>query len=273
MRDGPSRWASISTGRRQFVVGLGATGVTVGLLPLLRLLPSQAATSILRGTGAPRFFDEHQWSVVEEATARLIPGPNEDPAETMPGAREAGVVTYVDRLLSAFDDSPPLIYAGGPWSNRADADDNPMASFVSLRPWEEAQWRRRIVSLQDTYRVGIAELDTAAGGDFAAVGPGRRDDILTADTPSRFRRVLFVHAVEGMYAVPEYGGNSDLSGWGGIGFGGDVAPSAWPNEKVRRSDGSDAVPAGFEMPFPAQLIDGTLPGPARALMRGGATGR
>ncbi len=255
MHDGLDPWLVRSIYRRQLFYGMGAAGVAVGLLPLLRRLPSEMARSHLGRPGVHRFFDGHQWEVVEEALARLIPGPRDDPAEKTPGAREIGVVVYVDRMLSAFDADPPLIYAGGPWSDRSGSTDNPMSQLVPLRPWEEDGWRARIAGLRDTYRVGVAELDAAAGGDFNAVDRERRDEILVADTSSLFRRVLFVHAVEGMYAVPEYGGNSEMRGWKGIGFRGDVAPSGWTDEQVRESDGRDAVPMGFKMPFPAQLID------------------
>lgn len=243
------------------MVGAGVAGASLGFLPLLRRLPpARAAALLARGTSAAGFLTAHEREVVVEATARLVPGPGDDPAETTPGAREAGVVDYVDRLLSAFDPDPPAVFAGGPWSDRnlgdgADAPD-PMAEMVPLSPGEEQRWRRRIAQLRRRYRTGIAELDAAAGGDFTAVDASRRDRILAADTPSRFRRVLFEHTVEAMYAVPEYGGNHDGRGWESIGFRGDTAPAGWPAEKVRASDGPDPVPEGFRLPFPGALADG-----------------
>ena len=40
--------------------------------------------------------------MVEAATARIAPGPDDDPAEAgHPGAREAGVTGYIDMLLGA----------------------------------------------------------------------------------------------------------------------------------------------------------------------------
>ena len=262
MRDAFGRWTSAAVGRRAFVAGLGAAGVSVGFLPLLRLLPPESAGALLLKRDGPRFLDPHQWDVVEAATARLIPGPQDDARETTPGAREAGAVVYVDLLLSAFDDDAPMIYGGGPFSGRNGGGDGEMAEPVPLRPWQEELWRARIAALQDAYRVGIAELDEAAGGDFVAADLARRDEILAADTPSRFRRVLFEHAIEAMYAVPEYGGNASRSGWESIGFAGDVAPRGWSAEQVSASDGRDRVPEGFEMPFPAQILDGAGSGGA-----------
>ena len=65
-----------------------------GLAGLAVLVPSEllAACSPSSNATAPgwRFFDDHEAKVVEEATARLIPGPGDDPLEAgHPGAREA----------------------------------------------------------------------------------------------------------------------------------------------------------------------------------------
>src|SRR5689334_12825864 len=59
-----------------------------------------------------RFFTAHQAAVVEAATARIAPGPKDDPAEAgHPGAREAGVTGYIDTMLGALQDegtTPPI---------------------------------------------------------------------------------------------------------------------------------------------------------------------
>lgn len=241
--------------RRRFLGITAATGAGVGFTPLLQLLPPGAVHSALAGGATLRFFDEHQAAVVEEASARLIPGPTDDVDETSPGAREAGVVVFIDVMLSAFDDDPPRIFAGGPWSDRHGGTSNAMGDFVPLATWQEEQWRSRLAALGDVYRTGVAELDAAAGGDFAGVDAQRMDEILAADTPSGFRRVLFEHTIEGMYSVPEYGGNRDLVGWADIAYAGDVAPTGWDPSEVSGSDGPDPVPPDFELPFPATLPD------------------
>ncbi|HEY6294202.1 MAG TPA: hypothetical protein VIX15_00925, partial [Streptosporangiaceae bacterium] len=71
-----------------------------------------------------RFFTDHEAAVIEDATARIAPGPADDPAEAgHPGAREAGVANYIDLTLGMLSGlgpaSPtPHVFAGGPWSNR-----------------------------------------------------------------------------------------------------------------------------------------------------------
>ena len=83
-------------------------------LPGLRPLARRPARRSLQ---ALDFFTEHQAAVVEAATARIAPGPEDDPAEAgHPGAREADVTGYIDTMLGALDDQD--IFAGGPWSNR-----------------------------------------------------------------------------------------------------------------------------------------------------------
>ena len=226
-----------------------------GFLPLLRLLPeSTVRAAFAQAPEGFRFFDDHQASVVVEATARLIPGPDDDPAETgHPGAREAGVVHYIDLLLSAFDDDPPHIYATGPWSDRGGGTDE-MDGWVPLAPWQEQLWRSRIGELQERYRAGIAELDGAAGGDFTAVGAERRDEILIGlgGGTESFRRVLFEHAIEGMYAAPEYGGNRSLAGWADIGYAGDQAPKGYSPSALVAVVEDPADPA-VALPFPPDM--------------------
>jgi Gluconate 2-dehydrogenase subunit 3 len=232
---------------------------SVGFLALLHRFPRSLVEAAFAEPGPFRFLDAHQAAVVTEASARLIPGPEDDPAEAgHPGAREAGVVHYVDLMLSAFDDDPPRIYAGGPWSDRRGGKTNEMATFVPLAPWEERAWRARLESWRRRYRRGVIALDRAGGGDFTRISAERRDAILASTRHGAFRRLLFEHAIEGMYAVPEYGGNRKLAGWTEIGYAGDVAPLGWPDGTMTEPV-ADPVPAGVELPFPAQVSNERKP--------------
>jgi gluconate 2-dehydrogenase gamma chain len=183
-----------------------------------------------------RFFQPHQADVVREATARLIPGPEEDPLEIgHAGAREANVVRYIDLMLSAFTVDPPLIHAGGPWSDRSGGETNYMASFVPLSETQAQLWRRRIEALQEKYLLGIKALDAVAGGDFT-IAPALQKDQILFDA-GEFRDLLFTHAIEGFLSVPEYGGNEDLAGWREIRWPGDSQPRGYTPDEVSFSDG------------------------------------
>jgi hypothetical protein len=196
---------------------------------------------------AARFFTSHQAAVVEAATARIAPGPDDERAEAgHPGAREAGVAGYIDLMLGALgtlSDSAPMIFAGGPWSSRhtSGPDMDHMASFIPLDPVTRIAWRKRLAAWQEQYRQGIAALDELADGDFTLASREEQDKILADETMGEFRSLLFEHTIEGLYASPEYGGNRGLVGWKDIGYPGDVQPRGFTDAEVERSDGHDPV--------------------------------
>jgi Gluconate 2-dehydrogenase subunit 3 len=186
------------------------------------------------------FFTQHQAAVVEAATARIAPGPQDDPAEAgHPGAREAGVTGYIGTMLGALDDQN--IFAGGPWSNRHTSGPNLMARFTPLDPVARIAWRKRIIAWQDQYTKGISQLDKLAGGDFTKKPPAQQDKILVNRSVIEFTSLLFEHTIEGLYASPEYGGNKNLAGWKDIGFPGDIEPRGYSADEVERSDGHDPI--------------------------------
>ena len=167
------------------------------------------------GATVLHFFTSHQAAVIEDATARIAPGPADDPAEG-PGAREADVTGYIDTMLGArgalqADKPPPAIFAGGPWSNRHTSGPDLMSRFVPLDPVAKIAWRKRLAGWQQQYTRGIAALDKLAGGDFTQATPDNQDKILAMQSVSAFTALLFEHTIEGLYAAPEYGGNRDLS--------------------------------------------------------------
>jgi len=224
-----------ATGPRRRTI-IAAIPVAAGLAACTSPRTPQSATL--------RFFTAHQAAVVEAATARIAPGPRDDPAEAgHPGAREAGVTGYIDTMLGALQDegTTPGIFAGGPWSNRHAPGPDLMARFAPLDPVARIAWRKRLTAWQDQYRQGIKALDKLAGGDFTKKPPAQQDKILATRSVSEFTSLLFEHTIEGMYASPEYGGNRGLAGWKEIGFPGDIQPRGYTPDEVERSDGHDPV--------------------------------
>jgi hypothetical protein len=216
-------------------------------LPTAAVMGAVGCTAPPARPSAGRFFTSHQAAVVEAATARIAPGPADDPAEAgHPGAREAGVTGYIDMMLGALGaltGPAPKIFAGGPWSNRHTSGPDHMAAFTTLDPVTVIAWRKRLEGWRQQYTDGIAALDRRAGGDFAAAAPQEQDKILARQDMGEFRALLFEHTIEGLYANPEYGGNRDLSGWRDIGFPGDMQPRGFTPGEVERSDGRDLVAA------------------------------
>src|SRR5947199_8207732 len=117
---GPPFPPTLLLGRRQFLKGLGA---------LLAALAAPA-TSVRRAYAAARgrFFTGHEFATLAALCDRVIP-PDHDP-----GARALGAAHYIERMLTAFEHRVPLVFAGGPCSNRNSFPDNDYCSPTRRRP-------------------------------------------------------------------------------------------------------------------------------------------
>lgn len=244
--DGPSR--------RQVVTAMG-------LMPLASLAPAVLSES--RALAAKKanyqFFTHHEAAVIKAAAARLVPGPGDEPLETTPGATEADVVRYIDTMLAMFHHDPPKIFAGGPYSDRHGGHENYMKHFVPPAPRQLQAWKKRVRQLQQGYRKAVKSLDAAAkGGNYAAASHGEQDSILIK--LGDVRTLIFPNVIEGMYSVPEYGGNKDTLGWKSVKWPGDSQRRGYTPHEVERSDGLDPVTdIGV-----VQLLLGALPTVAQA---------
>ena len=128
----------------------------------------------------------------------------------------------IDLFLGAFSVDPPLIHAGGPFSDRAGAREDDMADFVPLDPLAELGWRIRlegsqgrperefagpVTGLQEVYRRGLVHLDAIAPGGvpFARLLPAAQDHVLadSADQPLQdfLNQARPFHEHEGRIAV------------------------------------------------------------------------
>ncbi len=187
--------------------------------------------------------------MVEDATARIAPGPADDPAEAgHPGAREADVTGYIDTMLAALDGARGTRCqrssraARGATGIRAPGPDL-MARFIALDPVARIAWRKRLAGL-------AAAVPAAASRPWtswrAGTSPRRRrddqDTILASQEASAFLSLLFEHTIEGLYAKPEYGGNRGLAGWTDIGYPGDIQPRGYTART--RSTGPDGPRSG-----------------------------
>jgi hypothetical protein len=223
------------------------TVLVAGLLaPIIPSVLKESSARAAAGSGY-RFLNAHQAAVVVEATARLVPGPLDDPLELgHPGAREADVVRYIDTLLSAFDSRRPRIFAGGPWSNRHAKGPNRAATFLPLEERQLRAWRTRVGQLRKSVADAVKALDAAAKADgfagFVEAPTPVKDFVLSAEATAR--DVLFTLTVEGLYSLPEYGGNAHQSGWKEIGWLGDVQPRGYTPDEVEADNGIN--PIGLE---------------------------
>jgi hypothetical protein len=268
--------------RRVFLKSMGGVGL-LALAPPVRL-QTLLAEATSAPAGAPgRFLTAHELHTLRALTARLVPGPPEDPD---PGALEAGAAEAIDLFLGAFCVDPPLIHAGGPFSDRAGSGHDDMANFVPLDPLAELGWRIRlegsqgrperefagpVTGLQEVYRQGLAHLDaiSPAGVPFARLPPAGQDQVLadTADQPLQdFVNQAMSDTLDAVYGAPEYGGNRDLVGWAPNDWPGDVQPRGYTDAQVTRAD-PPAVTTVASSTEAQALLDHTVAAATRPAVR------
>jgi hypothetical protein len=181
--------------QRRVVLKTGGTILmSAWLAPLSGCGTSQAPggdDTALRGPDRPtpraRFLTEAELRTLGALVDRLIP------ADVQPGAAAAHAEEAIDALLAAFLTDPPLIYAGGPYSDRAGALRNDFERFIPLDDYETLAWRivvegsqgrperefnGPVRGLQQVYREGLAHLDARAAQLATGVLPAAAGDIL-----------------------------------------------------------------------------------------------
>ena len=105
------------------------------------------------------------------------------PSDDTPGAREAGVIHFMDRALGTFvSGSLPLVRAG----------------------LEDLQMRARGVDPEAAV--------------FSALPADRQVELLTEIESGQFFKLIRTLTVQGMFAHPARGGNRDKVGWRILGF-------------------------------------------------------
>ena len=143
-----------------------------------------------------RFFTADEASVISAACDRIFPSD-----ESGPGAKEAGVIIYIDHQLAGPYGRDQYRYTKGP--------------FLETDRVHGHQGKQ---NPQEIYRAGIKDL----GGDFVGLGAAQQDERLRGTEQSLFFQMLRAHTVEGKFCDPMHGGNANLIGWQMIGFPGPL---------------------------------------------------
>lgn len=208
---------------------------------------------------ALQFFSAHEAATVEAFTARIIPGTPDDP-----GAREAGVVHYIDNALAYHNGDDRATYRNGPFAHVYDGDTPPSGlDLTKVVPVKKSELSRYSYQSSQTpqveYRAGIAAVDryanTRFGRDFAALPEGQQDGVMRDmqenratgfDTPTAqdFFVTLRMHTIEGMFCDPLYGGNQGMVGWRLVGFPG--AQGGWTPTEMQ-TEGTTRPPLSIAM--------------------------
>lgn len=149
---------------------------------------------------------------LEAAVEHLIPTD-----DLGPGARDAGVVVYIDRQLASTWGSHGRNYRAGPW-----LEGTPQQGYQSR------------FTPQEVYRIAIREIDqhckAAFGRPFAQLSGDaqlrlleqlEKDQIGLPSLSSKFFfDLLWRNTEEGYFSDPLYGGNRGMVGWKLLGFPG-----------------------------------------------------
>ena len=160
----------------------------------------------------PMYLGEGERHFLDAAVARLIPGDAKHP-----GAREAGVTTFIDRQLSGPYGMAETWYMQGPWPT-GNANQG---------------WQSKLTPAQ-MYRAAIRNIQDHCqqkyGRHYEALSSDQQDEVLHGlekghielpDTSAKqFFQMLLHNTQEGFLADPMYGGNRDFAGWKQIGFPG-----------------------------------------------------
>jgi gluconate 2-dehydrogenase gamma chain len=146
-------------------------------------------TGIQVNDSGPVFFSFDEENLLDALVARIVPGSEQDP-----GAREAGVVTYIDRALAGPYAAWQLAYREG----------------------------LRLVGMHARARHGGAFHTLSESAQDAIVGELEAGTIpgFPEGEASDFFGMVWAHTIEGMFCDPAYGGNRNAAGWKLIGFPG-----------------------------------------------------
>lgn len=165
--------------RRHFLLAL--SGFTGSALALEWSEVEAAAHHAMRaasapGTGSPKFLTPAEAADVEAVSSQIVP------SDDTPGAREAGVVLFIDQALATFFSPIAGEFRG-----------------------QLAEFRVRCHALH-------------SGQAFAALTSERQIEFLrTVESTPFFARMKLL-TVLGLFALPAYGGNRNHVGWQLIGF-------------------------------------------------------
>lgn len=187
-----------SFSRREFVGTLGSLGA-VWLLADLKDRSdalAHAAHMVTQAQPGLTYFTREQAAEIEAITARIIP------TDDTPGAKEAGVVYFIDKAMTGFAKPMEPVFIEG-------LKKLPTDVGAKVR----GQTR------------------------FSALTPAQQDEVLKSIEKTPFFGTLRFATIVGMFSLPSYGGNRDWIGWKLLGQESAMefkAPFSWYDQPANR---------------------------------------
>ena len=187
---------SFDSARREFLQLLGGTAGAAWLTanwPALVSAAEHAHQAAKSDHPALEVFTADQAREVEALTGCIIP------TDETAGAREAGVVYFIDRSLKTFFSDALPVYQKG----LGDVQRTTAELFPSVPRFSAATEEQKLKILMQ-----IAGESERPEGGARRLAPGASPD---------FFQTLRVHTIFGFLVDPEGGGNRDFAGWKVIG--------------------------------------------------------
>jgi len=144
------------------------------------------------GGGKLQYLDAQAAAEIEALAAQIIP------SDDGPGAKEAGVIFFIDRALATFDQDQRDIYRTGLAAYRS--------GIATDRTGLAAD------------RTGLAASGAGSATEQSGVAAAHATGSIAAIEHTEFFEALRRHVVMGFLASPAWGGNRDKVGWKLIGF-------------------------------------------------------
>jgi hypothetical protein len=187
---------SSQTARREFLLRTGGAAAAAWLSaqwPSV-LAAAQHAHDAVKSPGTAHFevLTPEQARNVEAIASQIIP------SDELPGAREAGVVFFIDRALKTFASQDLLLYQQG----LAEVDELTGEKFPGVKTFADAA-----PDQQEAVMVELEERVSASPKQ-----PRVRRQLGSPD----FVDTIWQHTVLGFLVDPEGGGNRDYAGWKAI---------------------------------------------------------
>ena len=187
-------------GRRAFLIGAAVgAGAAAGLVPDAKAQTQTqhqhsqqqdtTAQAHVAAAGHGAFFNDEDAATLTAFTERLMPG-----AAGKPGARDAGVLNYIDLAMSGA---------------YADQQDFYRRGLAALDGYCRA-----------VHKTPFAKLDAGKQDEVIAALEQGKASGFTWPSQQAFFNTVRTHTMEGMFADPIYGGNKDFAGWRLVGFPG-----------------------------------------------------
>jgi gluconate 2-dehydrogenase gamma chain len=210
-----------------------------------------------RAPGVYEFFTRAEARVVEAVAARIIPGDEDDP-----GAREAGVINYIDGKLAEFAAFAEPTFVQPPFAEafRTSPSEVPDGAVAVAELEINRYGFQSDNTPQDIYRDGLPGLDRYArrrfGADFVDLPEDQQDQVLTV--------------LDGIARQGEGGGTEDAGQGGSPGSGGGQGSGSGsgPEADAATEDFGDVDPGVFFDMVRTDTIEGMFADPVYGGNRG-----